>query len=113
MKILVCGSREYPRLEDVWDRIAGMDWHDVLILGGARGVDQEAEAAAVFYCLEYHVFPADWTSHGRKAGYMRNLQMLDQAPDLVVAFWDGVSRGTKHTITEAERRGIPVEINRP
>jgi hypothetical protein len=36
--------------------------------------------------------------------------MLDQNPGLVIAFWDGKSRGTAHTIGEARRRGIPVEV---
>jgi hypothetical protein len=36
--------------------------------------------------------------------------MLNGSPDLVIAFWDGESRGTRHTIDEAKRRGIPVEI---
>jgi len=36
--------------------------------------------------------------------------MLDWEPELVLAFWDGRSTGTEHTITEANRRGIPVEV---
>ncbi len=36
--------------------------------------------------------------------------MLESKPDLVLAFWDGQSRGTKHTITEARRRNIPVVL---
>jgi hypothetical protein len=56
------------------------------------------------------VFPADWERYKRRAGIIRNLEMLDQEPDLVIAFWDGKSRGTAHTIGEARRRGIPVEV---
>jgi hypothetical protein len=42
---------------------------------------------------------------------MRNQQMVDQC-DKVVAFWDGQSRGTKHTVDLATAKGIPVDIIR-
>ncbi len=47
---------------------------------------------------------------GRRAGLDRNVRMLDSKPDLALAFWDGQSRGTGHTITEARRRNIPVTV---
>jgi len=54
-------------------------------------------------------FPADW-SVGKKAGPLRNRQMLDEEPDLVIAFHDDLasSKGTKDCVGEARRRGIPV-----
>lgn len=58
------------------------------------------------------MFPANWKL-GRRAGPIRNQLMLDQNPDKVIAFHDGRSRGTLHTITEARRRGISVEIIHP
>jgi hypothetical protein len=55
--------------------------------------------------------PADWAAHGMRAGYLRNVEMLEAYdPDLVIAMWNGQSRGTKHTMDEAEQRGIPVEV---
>lgn len=51
-----------------------------------------------------------WESFGQRAGYLRNLAMLQLEPDLVIAFTNG-SPGTQHTIDEARRRGIPVEIH--
>ncbi len=47
---------------------------------------------------------------GRRAGPERNIRMLDSTPDLVLAFWDGQSRGTRHTISEARRRNITVRV---
>ncbi|TAL45507.1 MAG: hypothetical protein EPN91_02025 [Salinibacterium sp.] len=55
-------------------------------------------------------FKADWETYGRRAGIVRNLAMLDTRPDLVIACWDGESKGTAHTMTEARKRGIPVEV---
>ncbi len=45
-----------------------------------------------------------------RAGIRWNLRMLDEQPDLVLAWWDGVSPGTKHMIEAAAARGIPVEV---
>ncbi|MFB4280831.1 SLOG family protein [Nonomuraea sp. MTCD27] len=52
--------------------------------------------------------PADWETHGRKAGPLRNQWMVDLGHDLVLAFHDGASRGTADCIRRAEKAGIPV-----
>jgi hypothetical protein len=54
--------------------------------------------------------PADWNKHGKRAGFIRNIEMLDMlnpVEDIVIAFWDGESRGTMHTVDNARERGIP------
>lgn len=51
-------------------------------------------------------FPADWQKDGRAAGPLRNIRMFDDPVDLVLAFWDGRSKGTEHTIKLAETRHI-------
>ncbi len=75
------------------------------------GADPIAHNVAVGLGWNVEPYPADWERHGRRAGHLRNLAMLDYPPDLVLAFWDGQSPGTRHTITEARRRGIPVEVH--
>lgn len=77
--------------------------------GGARGPDRLAGAYAESLGFEVEEYRADWKGLGKRAGIIRNLDMLDAGPELVIAFWDGESAGTKHTITEARKRGIPVE----
>lgn len=117
MKVLVCGSRSWGETRDqvvkLYDRIGELPLDATIIHGNARGADRLAGDAALRRGNPVEVFPADWDEHGRKAGIVRNLQMLDQKPDLVIGFWDGISRGTKHTLAQAERRGIPVEIITP
>ena len=81
-----------------------------LIVGGAPGPDEFARQWAVDKMVDHLVLHANWNEDGKRAGILRNLRMLDQKPDLVIAFWDGQSTGTQHTITEARKRGIPVEI---
>lgn len=117
MKVLVCGSRGWGidltdakqsvrrRLDQL---LAGGE--PQLILGGANGPDEFAREWAAHTDVDHLVLYPRWTQQGKQAGILRNLRMLDEQPDLVIAFWDGTSRGTKHTIDEARRRGIPVEV---
>lgn len=84
-----------------------------ILHGGARGADELAGRAAHALDLPATVFRPDWRRYGGRAGILRNLAMLDEGPELVIAFWDGSSPGTRHTIEEARRRGIPVEIVGP
>lgn len=53
----------------------------------------------------------NWKRHGTSAGPMRNRAMIDtHAPALVIAFWDGVSLGTNHTIAHARKKGVKVHV---
>lgn len=110
MKVLVCGSRSWSRPTLIGKRLAKLPRGTEVIHGGARGADEFAAIYARALGLKETAYPADWRGKGRRAGIIRNLEMLDQNPDLVLAFWDGESRGTQHTIDEAESRGIRVEI---
>lgn len=112
MRVLVCGSRGWHDRDRIARRICELPPSDetMVVHGAARGADriaeQEAQKAGLF--VEPH--PADWERYGKRAGIVRNLEMLDSGIDLVIAFHDGRSTGTQHTIDEARRRGIPVEI---
>lgn len=55
--------------------------------------------------------PADWNTHGKSAGYKRNEQMAELG-DYLLAFWDSVSRGTKHMIDIAKRKGLTMTVVR-
>lgn len=110
MKVLVCGSRTWTDGIVISRRLRGLPNDAVIIHGGASGADLQAERVAAKYHLASRCFPAEWNRYGKRAGIIRNLAMLDEQPDLVLAFWDGRSRGTKHTIDEARKRGIPVEV---
>ena len=113
MKILVCGSRTYnncnPKLQKVLDSISVTEG-DTIISGGARGADHYAEEYAKVRKCHLKVFNADWDKYGKRAGYIRNAEMIDQKPDIVIAFWDGISKGTKNTISLAKNKKIPILI---
>lgn len=81
-----------------------------LIVGDARGADQIAATVATELGWDVYVFGADWDRHGRAAGPIRNREMLDTQPDVVLAFQRDRSKGTQDTVDEATRRGIEVRI---
>jgi hypothetical protein len=82
------------------------------IEGKLHGADKIAGRVAKELGFGLCEVPANWGAFGRKAGPIRNRQMLDLKPDLVIAFHDNLteSRGTADTVREAKRRGIPVEV---
>lgn len=108
--MLVCGSRDWPK-DKRWFITAKMIElrpDDAIILtGGASGVDQWAAREARRLNWPTHQINADWWLHGKRAGILRNLEMLDLNPVLVLAFHWGQSKGTAHTIRAAAKRGIP------
>jgi hypothetical protein len=112
MKVLVCGSRDWADEDRIADVLAEYaPDHPTILHGAARGADSIADRVAKLYGYEVKPFAADWYGMGRRAGIVRNLRMLDEEPDLVVAFQRERSRGTQHTIDEARKRGIPVEVH--
>jgi len=114
VKVLVCGSRDFANPFTVSlaidQRMSELPVPTHVIHGAAPGADRIAAEAAERHGHNVQPFPADWETHGRRAGVIRNVQMLDEKPDLVIAYWNGRSRGTAHTVREARRRGIPVEV---
>lgn len=114
-KVAVVGSRNFAdkrRLYDVMTK--NFDRIKLVISGGARGADTLAVEWAADYGIPYLVFPALWRDpftgvQNKGAGFKRNRQIVEQA-DVVVAFWDGKSAGTKHTIDMATEMGKPVRI---
>lgn len=114
-RVIVAGSRSvcdeqfnFSKLDKLLSNKMGKE--DIQIVSGAaRGVDQTGEKYAASRGLDCIRFPADWEKYGKRAGYLRNEQMAENA-DALVAFWDGQSRGTKHMIEIAKTRGLPVRI---
>jgi len=77
--------------------------------GDDAGADRLGEQWASKHGIPVKQFPAQWRKHGHSAGYKRNETMADNA-DALIALWDGKSRGTKHMIDIARRKGLPVYV---
>lgn len=110
MKVLVCGSRSWKRAPLIRERLALLPPGTVILHGGAHGADAMAGQIAADLGFEVKEFPANWDRYRGGAGIRRNLLMLDERPELVLAFWIDGTTGTGHTVKEARRRGIPVEV---
>jgi hypothetical protein len=109
--VLVCGSRAWKDIHAIRMQLVNLPPTVVILHGAAPGADTIAGFLAQDFGFAVRAFPADWEKHGKRAGILRNLEMLDEQPDLVLAF--GRGRGTDHTVSEAKRRGIPVrEVGR-
>lgn len=80
-----------------------------IVSGTCKGADKLGERIAYFGGYDVKQFPADWKTHGKKAGYIRNKEMADYGTHLV-AIWDGESKGTKLMIDLAKEKGLPVRI---
>jgi hypothetical protein len=112
MRILVCGGRKYADCEKVWstlDEYQRKHGPLTIIQGGATGADYLAREWT--YKQKGRVtlinVPADWDKHGKAAGPIRNSEMLDEDPDLVIAFRGGA--GTEDMVRKAKKACVPVE----
>jgi hypothetical protein len=106
MKVAVCG----PRWVEEIDLGAVLPPEaEVIVSGGARGVDTLAEGYARQHGLGTIIHYPDYKRYGRRAPVVRNTLIVNEA-DMLIAFWDGRSRGTNDTITKARRKGLPVAI---
>ena len=113
-RIVVCGGskfNDYPLLESSLNKIFKEYSNDTIeiVSGHAKGADSLGEKYADEHNLKCTVFEADWKQYGRAAGLIRNSKMLEYAKQenpMVIAFWDGESRGTKDTLTKAQIFGI-------
>ncbi len=111
MRILVCGCRTWHDARTI-ERAMFAAAATVIIHGDAAGADTIAgRIATELHGTPVEVYPAKWDTLGRAAGPIRNTRMLVEGkPDLVLAFWDGESRGTLDMIKQATAAGVPVRI---
>lgn len=111
LRIIACGGRDYDDMVTI--RRALFALHEgprgpitLLIHGNARGADQEAGRWATDFKVPCGAVPAEWSKYGKRAGPMRNKQMLGQHIDLVLAFPGGA--GTSDMKRQARRAGVEV-----
>lgn len=123
MRILVCGGRNFHDkdllfnvLYDLCERGGWQTEKDeygnwlptvTIINGKAKGADLLSSDWAIINWCPLEEYPADWNKYGKRAGYIRNQQMLDEGkPDLVVAFPGG--KGTAMMVDIAKKAGVEV-----
>lgn len=113
LKTIVAGSRDITEYQLVHDAIYTSPWLITeIVSGGARGVDTLGEQAAAAFGIPTKIFPADWDTHKRAAGPIRNQQMAEYSEGLI-AIWDGKSTGTWDMIKRARKHKLRVHIVQP
>ena len=100
MKVAVIGSRGFDNYELVKTALSPLKI-TLLVSGGAKGADSLGERYAKENNIETLIFKPDWEKHGKAAGMIRNTDIVKNS-DIVVAFWDGESKGTLDSIRKAE-----------
>ena len=115
MNVIIAGSRnfdDYHRLETACDNIlksAAADRQITVFSGGAGGTDTLGERYAQARGYQLRRFPADWEQYGKAAGPVRNHHMAKEA-DMVICFWNGLSKGTHHMISTAKKLGLDLHV---
>lgn len=113
-KLIVAGGRDFEDwklLSESLHKLLTNKWSSgiEIVEGGARGADRLGYEYARANTLAHRRFTADWGTHGKKAGMLRNIEMAEYA-DALVAFWDQSSKGTLHMIETMKKLGKPVRI---
>jgi hypothetical protein len=121
VRIIVAGGRDFDdyallkyALKEYINGLESVDLSQIIIISGtARGADTLGEHFAYNYGIDIRRFPARWDEFGKSAGIIRNCEMANyagRAMGVLFAFWDGKSRGTKHMIEVAKKRGLEVHV---
>ena len=114
-RVIIAGSRSFNDYELLREQCLSilqekMRTHRVIIVSGhARGADSLGERFANEFRLPFELHPAKWRLLGKAAGMVRNAEMA-KCSDALIAFWDGESRGTRHMISFARKRGLEVSV---
>lgn len=111
MKVIIAGGRDfnnYELLVSKCDEIL-QDSNYEIVSGTANGADKLGEKYAKSKGFNLKLFPANWNEFGKSAGYIRNKQMGEYS-DMLIAFWNGTSKGTKHMIEISNKLNLIVHI---
>lgn len=106
MKVAVIGSRKIKEIE--LSKYLPENVTEI-VSGGARGVDTLARFYAEEHGLKLTEFLPKYELYGRMAPLRRNMEIIEYA-DVVFAFWDGVSRGTKYVIDNCKKTNVPLRV---
>ncbi|NVK17481.1 MAG: DUF2493 domain-containing protein [Methylocystaceae bacterium] len=108
MKTIIAGSRTIEDKEALEKTIQQAGWDITEVVSGTcRGVDVMGEEWGRENGVPVKPFPADWLTHGRTAGELRNRDMANYADGLIL-LWDGKSPGASCMLREANKAGIKV-----
>jgi hypothetical protein len=106
MKLAVVGGRtfnDYDRLAIILESLRDSFGFTTIVSGGAVGADSLGAQFADDHHMMKIIHIPKWELHGKAAGFIRNRDIINDA-DMIVACWDGVSRGTANSISIAKEQ---------
>lgn len=106
MKVAIVGSRDL-KINNL-ENFIPEDTSEI-VSGGAKGVDTCAKEYAISNGIKYTEFLPKYEKFGKSAPLKRNLEIIDYA-DMVIAFWNGRSRGTKFVIDNCIKSGKKIKV---
>lgn len=106
MKVAVIGSRTL-KIDNLGDYLPPNTTE--IISGGAKGVDSCAREYALSHNIRLTEILPEYARYGKGAPLKRDITIIRSA-DIVLAFWDGSSRGTKFVIDKCAELGVNVKI---
>ena len=119
--VIIAGSRnitDYAKVETAVRQYELENEVAEIVSGNARGVDSLGERYALENNIPLRTFPAQWEEYKEaedknvgQAGPDRNKDMAEVG-DVLLAYWDGESSGTKNMIETAKENGLEVVVNR-
>lgn len=114
IKVIIAGTRDFNDYallkKDVDYFLQDFNPNKIeIVSGNARGADKLGERYAKEHNLPVKLFPANWDKYGKRAGYLRNQEMANYS-DMLIAFWDEKSKGTRHMIDIAKKQGLTVIV---
>jgi len=110
MKLAIIGSRTFNDYDVLCDNLESMiNTTTLVVSGAAKGADSMGERWAKDNGIKTLIFPAEWDKYGKRAGYIRNEDIIKNC-EFCVAFWDGVSKGTMHSVSLCKKYNKPYKI---
>jgi predicted Rossmann fold nucleotide-binding protein DprA/Smf involved in DNA uptake len=110
MRVAIVGSRRYSEPSRVSEYVNALPPRASIITGSASGVDAAATKAARAKGIPVQVMPASFDEMADASRSAARNQRLVDACDVLVAFWDGRSKGTRGTVERALDAGKEVHV---
>ena len=111
IRLLITGSRSWDNIDYV--RLAFLSLaeeygNDITLVSGAcpTGADRLGEIVAAELGWQIERYPADWNTYGKRAGFVRNSEMVATNPDLVIGFVRKASKGATMTVNLSKNKGL-------
>lgn len=114
-RMLITGSRNWTDKDIIHKDIsAARAFSKLIVVHGdcPTGADNIAKLYCIEHGIEQELHPADWKKFGKRAGFVRNREMVYSGVNMVFAYIKDNSAGASMTLDMARSLGVPCVIRR-